>query len=321
MQSTFGVTNMIEVWTEDNGAGYKLIREVISTIYGSSGIKVVPHKGNGWNGSSDRNSGNGVLFDLRNSRNNNNSIVIVLDMALDNDGVTKVIMDIKHELNLYHKDKVRVVTGLYCFEYGVLTYKDLARYGGMERNDLGKDIACYLSCIGKRGFDCDKALKLGSGYFRYLGESIRNRSGEKIGKVLLSLATTKANIELKDKKVHGAVIKDMMLGCCWTCNCCKYESAEKLRCDSSIRGNLGDKITELAFNSEFKQYIYEIDTFIKKRLSKLYDSSKRSRMEISCQSFANKYLSNRRNAVIFLDYAERVGFWNCVMLKNLSGRL
>lgn len=64
MQSTFGVTNMIEVWTEDNGAGYKFIKMLMETVYGAKHIQVVPHSGNGRNVPKHSNDNGGVWYDL-----------------------------------------------------------------------------------------------------------------------------------------------------------------------------------------------------------------------------------------------------------------
>lgn len=38
---------MIEIWTEDNGAGFEIIKNIIESIYGTKYISVKEHNGNG----------------------------------------------------------------------------------------------------------------------------------------------------------------------------------------------------------------------------------------------------------------------------------
>lgn len=320
MQSTFGVTNMIEVWTEDNGAGYKFIKMLMETVYGAKHIQVVPHSGNGRNVPKHSNDNGGVWYDLVRNRKNRNIIVCLMDLVADNRSVLMEIESIKSELHNNH-DKWHIMSGLYSFEYGVLTYRYLHEFGGFDNQDVYKDIEVYLAAIKGGRFVLKNALNKS----RYFNRNIDSRvTGEQLGKSILSLATSKANIKLSKKKIHGALISGDKLGCCWTCNCCKYStSAVWLGCNCIIinqYASIDRKVARLINNSAFGAYIRLIDNIILKRLESLYNGDKQSRIEVDAQKYIGKHLENRRNQLYLLEFAERNGRWNFLLAKNLLFR-
>ena len=309
---------MIEIWTEDSGAGYLMTKMIMHEMYGKDFVKVVPHAGNGDNAKGK--NGCGMLDDLKRNRHNPSIIVLIADFAKDNSDVALALLELHEELKNNHS-KYHRLTGLYCFEYGILTYKELGLYGGMDRASVRDDVNAYIKAIQSDRFSMKIAKDGKSEYFKDFSDT-DSRSGEKIGKALLSLATSKANIKVGGKLVHGAAIKSSSVGCCWSCDCCIYSNA-LTSCDSNIRDKLAThkrKIEHLVKNSKFKVYIDKIDSTISKKIEELFIKDSSIKYWEKNSTIALKYLHDRKHAIKFLDFTMQKGYWTVGILLDYIRR-
>lgn len=200
---------MIEIWTEDSTSGYIIIQNIIRSIYGNNFIKVKPHDGNS-DDTPKCGSNGGILYDLVRNRNNNNIIIIIVDMALDNTDVMYDLEIIDNELEMFHS-KYHILTGLYCFEYGMLSYKNLKDYGGTCGLQVLNDISNFTQAILDNRFCADRLKRYDNGYFSRQNK-IEEKTGEVIAKALLGLATNRTNIYLNKREIHGAIIQNGRVG-------------------------------------------------------------------------------------------------------------
>lgn len=311
---------MLEIWTEDTGAGYHITKSMMEAYYDRKHINVKSHDGNGNNvpkGETD--SHGGLLYDLIRNRNNPNTIIILMDMALDNSDVTLNIDSIESELQFHNKNH-RLI-GLYCFEYGMLTYKNLHSYGGFDDNYIKSDISIFLKCIKRGCFNYNLIPKEESSYFSNLVTS-RDKSGEVIAKALLSRATNRANIKLNKKNIHGAMIQGDRVGACWKCDCCIYNKSIRGRlCDADIRNKVKstrNKMLHLLKYSDFGKYILWINSIVEENIKLGYRGNINSSLEVkSKERVMNMGLKPQQLNLIILDYLQKHnGTWNFIQISN-----
>lgn len=311
---------MIEIWTEDTGAGYLMMKNIVKTVYGDLGVSVIPHEGNGDDAPTSKGSRGGMLYDLRDKRYNTNVILLMPDMAIDNSDVNESIMKIGDELR-FHKGS-RKILNVYCFEYLMLSYKNLKAYGAFDSSSIEAEIQVYLKSFKNGSFNREAMLKHPSGIGRKLLTS-EYITGEQLGKRLLSIATNKCNIHTKKRNIRGAVIQGNQLGVCWTCDCCKYsESSRSFDCSSSIRNSIPkieSKLLNVVNNSMFASCINQIDSMLYKELTTRYIKNN-SNYGAEYSGVVENFLKVRSNAVRFLQYLGVNGTWNYITALNFIRR-
>jgi len=222
------------LWTEDTGAGFHFWN--LLNLYAFDGSLNVESK----------QSNQGILDAVRElTPNIDDHYYIAFDIVYDNMDVVNKYLELM-ELSSKHPGQIHILD-MICFEHFILTFHNLVKWTGCNRQDKIRIREVLLGVITEHQIDLDaiedeETLHYLMGFKRYSTE-----------RVLKSIT-----YEMTDNDTWS--VKGNFLGICWFKDCCakKIEEPDKRRCGCKRDLSGSEKFMKLITESMAEHTVKEI---------------------------------------------------------------
>lgn len=259
---------MLELWTEDSGAGYKFIKIFNNTVFQKL-FTVVKHSGIGERLPSSKIEHGGVLYHLKHETFDKNKIVLLLiDKAIDQQETKENYVMIEETIQKRHLHNNVYIIDQHCFETCMLSYQNKNRIIGSKDIKLLRIADEFVTLCTNQKYSY---LNMSPDLRAYISNKEQTNS-EHISKEILGGLTsvTLQSSNRNEASMKAAIISGKDIGVCWCKDCCTIAANYIRKCNISHSVTLDNKMNDIKLHSIYGDIVKQIYSILEPYFKQRY---------------------------------------------------